>query len=140
MKNLSKHPLYRTLNNMINRCHNKNHDKYRFYGGRGIAVCPKWLYNRRSFVVWGLANGWRPGLEIDRIDNDGLYSPDNCQFVTHKENVRNSRATKLSIEVIRDIKYYLRTRKITHQYLADLFHIHRSTVTRIHSGLRHANV
>lgn len=136
----SQHPLYRKLNNMINRCHNENHEKYRFYGGRGISVCDLWRNERLAFVVWGLMNGWKPGLEIDRIDNDGDYGPKNCRFVTHKENVRNSRATKLSIYYILCIKRALYIKARTHQEIADEYGIHRSTVTRIGSGLRHAEV
>lgn len=137
---LSKHPLYQTLNNMINRCHNPNKDGYKYYGGRGIVVCPEWRFDRRAFVTWGLINGWRPGLQIDRIDNDGPYSPENCRFVTHKENVRNSRATKLTIPAIKGIKFLLGHTTLTHEDIAFKFDTHRSTVTRIGSGLRHAEV
>ena len=140
MENLSKHPLYGTLNNMINRCHNPKKDKYEYYGGRGIEVVPEWRFNRLEFVKWGLQYGWKPGLQIDRIDNDGPYSPENCRFVTLRENVRNSRSTKLSIARVRLIKKMLKFTRMTHETIAGIVGIHRSTVTRINCGLRYADV
>ena len=58
------------------------------YAGRGITVCDQWR-KFSEFEKWALSNGWKRGLQIDRIDNDGNYEPSNCRFVTSKENNRN---------------------------------------------------
>jgi hypothetical protein len=88
----SKHKrLYALWTTIKTRCYNKNRDYYNCYGGRNIKVCPEWDNNPVAFVEWALANGYKKGLQIDRIDNDGDYSPDNCHFVTSRENSLNRR-------------------------------------------------
>lgn len=72
------------------RCRNKTTRGWRNYSGRGIRVCEAWS-SFQSFREWALANGYRPGLEIDRYDNDGDYSPSNCRFVTRMANSNNKR-------------------------------------------------
>ncbi len=89
---LSKHPLYLTRTNMLQRCYNEKNPVFPDYGGRGIKVCQSWKEDPVSFVEWGLENGWEKGLQLDRIDNDGGYSPVNCRFVTHRKNTSNTRA------------------------------------------------
>ena len=86
----SYHPIYNIWRGMINRCERPSDRYYRNYGGRGIAVCQAW-HDAGTFIEWAHASGWRDGLQIDRIDNDGNYSPENCRFVTRKENCRNTR-------------------------------------------------
>ena len=84
----SNHPLYWIWADMKYRCCNENHHAYKNYGGREITVCDEWM-NPKSFIDWCLENGWKKGLEIDRRDNDGNYCPENCRFITHKENSDN---------------------------------------------------
>lgn len=92
---LTKEPLYNVLRCMHYRCENENHSQYKDYGGKGITVCPEWsLENVSSFISWVKEHGWKQGLEIDRIDNNKGYSPDNCRFVTRKENCRNRRSNQ----------------------------------------------
>ena len=79
--------LFKTWDNMKQRCFNPNHKYYRNYGGRGISVCDEWL-SVKPFEDWCLANGWQKGLTIDRIDNDNDYCPDNCHFITRAENTK----------------------------------------------------
>lgn len=80
---------------MRSRCNNPNREKYGDYGGRGIEVCDEWNRSAEAFCEWALANGYKDGLQIDRIDNNGNYEPSNCRFVTPKTNSRNKRNTVL---------------------------------------------
>jgi len=80
---MSRAPIYRVWAAMITRCSDPKYKKYKYYGGRGITVCDRWL----RFENFYEDMGERPsGLQIDRIDNDKGYSPDNCRWVTAKEN------------------------------------------------------
>ena len=88
---LSKHPLYNACYNMLQRCYNDKHPSFSDYGGRGVKVCKEWKNNPISFIEWGLASGWRKGLQLDRIDNDEGYSPNNCRFISSRKNTSNTR-------------------------------------------------
>jgi hypothetical protein len=57
-----------------------------------------------AFYNWAIANGWQRGLTIDRIDNNGNYSPENCRFVSRTINQRNSRRCKLTEEEVRSMR------------------------------------
>lgn len=83
---LRSHPLYPIWGSMKQRCYNKLHKSYQYYGAKGISVCDEWRYNVKLFIEWCLANGWKKELQIDRIDNNKGYSPNNCQFLTPSEN------------------------------------------------------
>lgn len=69
--------LYR---NMVNRCHKPGTRRYERYGGRGISVCQSWRLNPTAFFEWAASHGYSPGLQINRKDNDGDYTPENCEF------------------------------------------------------------
>lgn len=86
---MSKHPLYGVWKNMRARCYNPNARRYLRYGGRGIAVCAAWRNSSVAFCAWAVSRGWAAGLQLDRIDNDGDYSPENCRFVTPRMNANN---------------------------------------------------
>lgn len=86
--------LHTKYNHMKERCANPNNKRYDRYGGRGIKVCEEWLNDYYAFEKWALENGWREGLAIDRIDNDGNYEPTNCRFVTTAENNQNRRTSR----------------------------------------------
>lgn len=75
--------------NMMARCHNPTSDGFRYYGARGITVCPEWFRNFQAFKLWALSSGYQPRLEIDRVDGSKGYSPENCRWVSHKENMQN---------------------------------------------------
>jgi hypothetical protein len=83
--------LYRTWGGMKTRCHNPKTPCWKRYGGRGIKICDEWINDFSAFRAWALVNGYKPGLTIDRKDNDGNYSPDNCQWLTLSENSKKVR-------------------------------------------------
>jgi hypothetical protein len=77
---------------MRGRCSNPGNHAYADYGGRGIRVCPEW----DDFSVFVRDMGEAPdGLTIDRLDNDKGYSPDNCRWVTKKQQANNRRSNRL---------------------------------------------
>lgn len=90
---LYKSRLYRVWASMKVRCQNPKHVAWHRYGGRGIAVCPEWQ-EFEPFASWALSHGYRDDLQIDRSDNNGGYSPENCRFVTPKENMANRECSK----------------------------------------------
>lgn len=84
--------LYRVWDGMRQRCGNTRHDSYARYGGRGISVCAAWD-DFDTFREWAGSSGYRPSLQLDRIDNDGPYSPNNCRWVSEAVNKRNTSKT-----------------------------------------------
>lgn len=84
--------LYRIWDDMIGRCYRPSKGEiYERYGGRGIEVCDEWRNNYQVFAACSLEKGYDDSLEIDRIDNELGYFPDNVRFVSHRENNRNRR-------------------------------------------------
>lgn len=77
---------------MMMRCYDENNWAYKHYGGRGIGVCDRW-HNRVDYVN-DVKHGFELGLEIDRIDNDGDYCPENIHWATRLQQVRNSSQPK----------------------------------------------
>lgn len=88
---LSSHKLYPLWRSMMGRCYNEKNKSYCNYGGRGIKVCSHWRDTPKNLIEWLESKNYKKGLEIDRINNDGDYSPNNCRLVTSKVNSRNRR-------------------------------------------------
>ena len=89
-------PWYSVYHSMMKRCghwEGASENNLRLYRDRGIAVCVLWQNSPQDFGDWLLSHGWHRGLQIDRIDNDQGYSPENCRVVTPKENMNNRRNT-----------------------------------------------
>lgn len=89
-----KNPLRSRYDHIKERCYNQNAKSYPRYGGRGIVMCDEWLNDFSAFEKWCLENGYKPELQIDRIDNDGPYAPWNCRFATNKENSQHKGSTR----------------------------------------------
>lgn len=98
-KIITKHGMERTRlyciwKDMKVRCLKENDKSYRNYGGRGISLCPEWQ-EFIPFMEWAMESGYSDGLQIDRVDNDGHYVPENCRWVTPRVNARNRRTNRL---------------------------------------------
>ena len=95
--------IYRIWAGMHDRCYNRNSPKYNRYGGRGISICDEWRNNVEAFYLWAMSNGYREGLSIDRIDNNGNYCPENCRWATNKEQC-NNRGSNIIVIVDGEVK------------------------------------
>jgi len=85
--------LIKKLKGMNARCEYEKNNSYKNYGAKGISVYKEWVNTPSLFITWALDNGYKKGLHIDRIDDKGSYSPDNCQFLTQKQNNRKKQGT-----------------------------------------------
>ena len=115
----SKTRLYRIWKQMRIRCRCKTNPTYRYYGARGIDICPEWD-DFAVFRKWALAHGYTDDLSIDRRDSDGNYCPENCHWISKPENCKFKRTTKM---------YTYGGRTMTHNDWAKELGIDASTLT-----------
>jgi hypothetical protein len=87
---MSKHPAYAVWRSMCDRCRLPSHQAWANYGGRGITVCERWQEAFEHF--WeDMGPSYQPGLTLDRIDNEGNYTYENCRWVPYKVQALNRR-------------------------------------------------
>ena len=86
--------LYRIWANIKTRCYNERDPHFERWGNRGITMYAAWKDNFQNFYDWAISHGYKEGLSIDRINNDGNYEPSNCRWATAKEQNRNKRNVK----------------------------------------------
>lgn len=86
-------PLYKKWMAMKRRCLNPKDISYKNYGGRGIAICEKWL----SFEGFNedMSSSFTPGMSLERIDNNGNYEKNNCKWIPLDEQAKNKRSVVL---------------------------------------------
>lgn len=125
-------PEYRVWGTMIRRCTKPSCSMYLNYGGRGIKVCERWSDPEKGFINFYFDMGKRPvdkngkPYQIDRIDNDGDYCPENCRWVDATTNARNKRNSHY---------VYINGEKMTVQEACGLFHLKSKTV--VENARRH---
>lgn len=85
--------LYRIWKSMKCRCNDTNHPTFKHYGARGITITNEWQNSYSTFKQWAMSNGYSDNLELERVDVNKGYSPDNCKWVSHHEQTLNRRDT-----------------------------------------------
>lgn len=111
--------LYNVWCAMKRRCYNKSVPEYVNYGARGVTMCDEWRDDYTAFMQWAISNGYQGDAKrgvctIDRIDNNKGYFPDNCRWVTMREQCNNERRNHL-------FEYHGETRTVSEW--AELFHL-----------------
>ena len=89
-------PFYGVWSNMKTRCYNENSPTYSRYGARGIRVCDRWLNDSQSFIDDMLPTYFK-GATLDRINNNGDYSPENCRWATMKQQQNNRSSNRIVV-------------------------------------------
>ncbi len=128
-------PEYGVWFHMKNRCSNPNNNEYKYYGGRGITVCQRWKKSFKAFLE-DMGSRPSPKHEIDRIDNDGNYEPENCRWAARIENIRNSRIVKLTMDKAREIRCLYETGKYSYREIAKMFGVTKTNICFIIRGER----
>jgi hypothetical protein len=99
-----RHPLYDRWVAMRQRCNNPKHIRFASYGGRGITVCRRW--DNFNLFIEDMLPTYKPGLTLDRRDNDGDYTPENCRWITVSDQNSNQRCRMTNISGYRGVNYH----------------------------------
>lgn len=123
---LDYRPVHKVWDTMIRRCTNPKCDMYHNYGGRGIKVCSRWTDKDSGFINFWNDMGSRPvdengrPFQINRIDNNGDYCPENCEWASVLDNAHNTR---------KNIFVYLYGDKYCLSEACKMFGLKRTTVS-----------
>jgi len=128
--NMADSKIYIKWQAMKRRClHSKSSD-FKHYGGRGIELCQQW-HTFEGFMKWEKFPDWKPGLEIDRIDNNGNYEPSNCRWVSRAENTQNTRRNVLNREMARLIKRLHESGEMSYSAIAKTLSVSKEVVAAV---------
>lgn len=123
---------YMTWLNIRRRCYSPTATGYQYYGGRGIKVCDRWLNSFENFLA-DMGPRPSPKHSVERLNNDGDYSPDNCTWATKMEQAKNKRPrvdTKLNSEAVKVIRF-LRRKGINGRLLARLHGVSETHISAV---------
>lgn len=128
------HEHYILWRNMTDRCLDPGSHAAKWYGDRGITVCPEWR-DPAVFCAWMDANmgPCPPGMSFDRIRNNGNYEPGNVRWMTQAGQIRNSRLAKITMDIAEEIRRRCATGE-SQLVLATEFNISRQSVSRVVTG------
>lgn len=138
----TQHKLYNLRYKMIDRCYNAKPEEFAYYQGKNIKVCEEWINNPETFFKFCFDKGWKPGLQLDRINPNGNYEPDNVRMITASENASRALGgrygeqihnAKLNKELVLKIREMLKD-KISCYKIAKLFNVSQCAIQSIKSG------
>jgi hypothetical protein len=114
--------------NMKRRCDDPNFSKYRYHGGRGIRYCDRW-WDFENFLA-DMGRKSSPELTLERIDNNGDYTPENCRWESWTQQSRNRSYTKLTMEKAREIRG-LERQGYSQRAMARMFDVTQATIWNV---------
>lgn len=134
-------PEYAVWSAMKNRCYNPNDKGWKYYGGRGIIMCDSWRDGFAAFLE-DMGRRPKPNLSVDRIDNNGPYSPENCRWATTDEQSQNRNWIKLTPEDVVAIRAEYQYGSSTHgsTALAEKYGVTSTTILDTANGKTWRNV
>ena len=132
--NAEYYNLWSTWRNMRDRCNRKSNQDYKYYGGKGIIVEDIWI-DYLEFKKWSILNSYEPNknLQIDRLDSNKNYSPDNCRWVDAKTNQRNRDCIILNEEKANEIRTLIYS-GLDDIEISKMYKVHKDTIRDIRTG------
>ena len=118
--------LYKLYYNIKTRCYNEKSSSADNYIQRGITMCQEWYDDYWAFQNWALNHGYKDGLTIDRINNNGNYSPDNCRWTDVYEQANNKRNNIMLVvnHCKTSLKHFCNLYSLNYKTVTDYFYSH----------------